>query len=222
VPDPSPLTWTVVVPVKRLMVAKTRLTRFAGARRQDLALAFATDTVAAALSADLVHAVVVVTDDPRVAAAVTAQGAEAVADGPAAGLNPALRHGAQVAGRERPARPVAAVSADLPALRPGELDHVLRSAAAYPVLFVPDIEGTGTTVLAATDPAAFQPAFGRRSAAAHRAGGAVELRDGPLASVRRDVDTEVDLYDALRLGVGPRTAEVLADLGRPVGRTGAR
>jgi 2-phospho-L-lactate guanylyltransferase len=33
-----------------------------------------------------------------------------------------------------------------------------------------------------------------------------------IASVRRDVDTEVDLWDALRLGVGPRTKAVVADL----------
>ena len=216
-PDPRQQTWTVVVPVKRLAVAKTRLTRFAGARRQDLALAFVTDTVAAALSARLVHAVLVVTDDPRVAAAVSAAGAAVVHD-PAAGLNPALRHGAQVAARQRPDRPVAAVCADLPALRPDELDHVLRSAAAHPVVFVADVEGTGTTVLAATDDAAFRPAFGHHSAAAHRVDGAVELRQRPLGSVRRDVDTEVDLYDAVRLGVGPRTADVLAALAHPVPR----
>jgi 2-phospho-L-lactate guanylyltransferase len=33
-----------------------------------------------------------------------------------------------------------------------------------------------------------------------------------IASVRRDVDTEVDLWDALRLGVGPRTKAIAAEL----------
>jgi 2-phospho-L-lactate guanylyltransferase len=58
----------------------------------------------------------------------------------------------------------------------------------------------------------FSPRFGGRSRAAHRAAGAVELMLEGIASVRRDVDTEVDLWDALRLGVGPRTKAVAAEL----------
>ena len=56
--------WALVVPVKRLSVAKTRLTRVAGEQREALALAFAADTVAAALSSPSVRALLVVTDDP--------------------------------------------------------------------------------------------------------------------------------------------------------------
>jgi 2-phospho-L-lactate guanylyltransferase len=56
----------------------------------------------------------------------------------------------------------------------------------------------------------FEPRFGGRSRAAHRAGGAVELNVPDTPSVHRDVDTAVDLWDALRLGVGPRTAAVVA------------
>ncbi|NKY79677.1 2-phospho-L-lactate guanylyltransferase, partial [Nocardiopsis dassonvillei] len=40
--------WSLVVPVKRLGRAKTRLAPVAGGRREDLALAIACDTVAAA------------------------------------------------------------------------------------------------------------------------------------------------------------------------------
>jgi 2-phospho-L-lactate guanylyltransferase len=210
--------WTVLVPVKQLAVAKTRLTGYAGARREDLALAFATDTVRAALSARLVGAVVVVTDDARVAAAVAALGAQVIPDAPRAGLNPALLHGAREAARSLPRGPVAAVSADLPALQPASLDHVLAAATGPRAVFVTDAEGTGTTVVAAAYPDAFTPAFGHRSAAAHRAEGMLELLDGPLACVRRDVDTEVDLYDAVRLGVGPHTTLVLGGLGGPRAR----
>jgi 2-phospho-L-lactate guanylyltransferase len=181
--------WTLLVPVKELAAAKTRLSRFAGAARADLALAFAIDTVTAALATDPVRAVLVVTDDARVVAEVTAAGADVVGDEPRAGLNPALQHGADVA-RSR-----------------------LGAAADLALCFVADVDGTGTTLLAARDDADLRPAFGHRSRARHRATGAVELT-GALVSLRRDVDTEVDLYDAQRLGVGPRTREILDALGQ--------
>jgi len=203
--------WTLLVPVKELAVAKTRLSRFAGAARADLALAFAIDTVTAALATDLVGAVLVVTDDARVAAGATAAGADVVADQPRAGLNPALQHGADVARSRGGPGPLAALSADLPALRPEDLSAALAAAAEQTLCFVADVDGTGTTLLAARDAGDLRPSFGHRSRARHRAAGAVELT-GALVSLRRDVDTEVDLYDAQRLGVGPRTRDVLAAL----------
>jgi len=206
-PTPS---WSVVVPVKRPEIAKTRLADVAGARRPELARAFAADTVAAALACPDVADVVVVTDDAQTAAEATAAGALVVADEPAAGLNAALRHGAEVVRRRRPGGYVAALSADLPALRPDELATTLRVALGHPVSFVGDAAGTGTTLYAVTPAGTFEPRFGGRSRAAHRAEGAAELTVPDTPSVHRDVDTAVDLWDALRLGVGPRTAAVVA------------
>jgi 2-phospho-L-lactate guanylyltransferase len=204
--------WTVLVPVKRLAVAKTRLTRFAGAARQDLALAFAVDTITAALSAPGVVAVLVVTDDDRVWSESEAVGAELTQDDPRAGLNPAIRHGAAVAVARWPEHRLAALSADLPALRAGELGYALSAAAGLSRAFVADTEGTGTTLLTAADAGMLDPRFGHRSRARHVAAGATELLTGPLVSLRRDVDTEVDLHDARRLGLGPRTLAVLQRL----------
>ncbi|RIQ15726.1 2-phospho-L-lactate guanylyltransferase, partial [Jiangella rhizosphaerae] len=128
-----------------------------------------------------------------------------------AGLNAALRHGAQAARSAAGDAAVASLSADLPALRPAELDRVLTAAAEHPLSFVADAAGIGTTLYAAGPGVAFEPAFGGRSRAAHRLAGAVELELDGIASVRRDVDTAVDLWDARRLGVGPRTAALLAE-----------
>lgn len=62
--DPTGL-WSLVVPLKPLAQGKSRLTGAAGVMlRPRLALAFAQDTVAAALSCRAVRDVVVVTDDP--------------------------------------------------------------------------------------------------------------------------------------------------------------
>ena len=56
---PARLGWAVVVPVKRLELAKTRLTQYAGDHRERLASAFAADTVAAALACPAVAGVLV-------------------------------------------------------------------------------------------------------------------------------------------------------------------
>src|ERR1022692_2563145 len=84
----SPLAWSLVIPVKVLARAKSRLAAHAGASRSALALAMA------AVACPAVCAVVVVTDDAEAASALGALGAVVVADEPEGGLNPALTHGA--------------------------------------------------------------------------------------------------------------------------------
>ncbi|HET6816350.1 MAG TPA: 2-phospho-L-lactate guanylyltransferase [Mycobacteriales bacterium] len=200
--------WAIVVPVKRLAVAKTRLSGVADVRA-DLALAMALDTVAAARGCAVVDRVVVVTDEPSAAQAVTAMGALVVADAPDAGLNPALRHGALAAARSAGDMAIAALSSDLPALRPADLDAVLRAASAHSCCVVADADGTGTTLLTAQDVTSFVPRFGAASRDAHVAGGAHDLTVVAGASLRRDVDTVDDLREATELGVGPATAAAL-------------
>ncbi|MFI1784148.1 2-phospho-L-lactate guanylyltransferase [Streptomyces rubiginosohelvolus] len=204
-------TWSLVVPLKPLTRAKSRLGRAAGdAARPLLALAFAQDTVAAALACPRVRDVVVVTDDAVASAALSALGARIVPDAPGAGLNAALAHGARSVRALRPAAAVAALNADLPALRTGELARVLDFASAFPSAFLRDAAGIGTTFLAAASGAEFRPAFGGPSASRHLASGAVEIALSGVDSVRRDVDTGEDLRVALALGVGPHTARLAA------------
>jgi 2-phospho-L-lactate guanylyltransferase len=201
--------WILAIPVKRTAIAKSRLASAYPQHRPELARAFAVDTTAAALASPLVRAVLVVTDDPVVAADVAAVGAWVVPDLPAAGLNEALLHGATVAAAEFPGNAVAALSADLPALRPAELTAVLAACVA-PRSFVIDEPGTGTTLLAAAPGVALDPRFGVGSALAHQASGAVSIELAGIESVRRDVDTAADLAHAVQLGVGPATADVMS------------
>lgn len=207
-PDPT-RRWTVLVPVKRLDGAKSRLSTRTAAARQDLSLAFALDTVAAALAADGVAAVHVVTDDARVAEAVHELGALLAVDVSGGGLNDALRLAERVL-RDAGVGAVAALAGDLPALRPDQLARALALADGADRSFVPDAAGTGTTLLCAAAGSPLDPRFGERSCAAHAASGAVRLSPTDAAGLRRDVDTEVDLWDAERLGVGPATREALA------------
>ncbi|MGC9379278.1 2-phospho-L-lactate guanylyltransferase [Streptomyces sp. MH13] len=205
--------WTLVVPVKPLARAKSRLSDTADdGVRPGLALAFAQDTVAAALACPAVADVAVVTDDARAGGALAALGARVVPDEPRGGLNAALAHGAAAVRAARPESRVAALNADLPALRPAELALVLAAATQFPRAFLADAAGIGTTLLAAAPGRELSPAFGMDSRARHRMSGAVELRLEAVDSVRQDVDTGADLRTALALGVGPRTAAVAARL----------
>ncbi|WP_234331974.1 2-phospho-L-lactate guanylyltransferase [Streptomyces sp. NRRL S-87] len=200
--------WTLVVPLKPLGAAKSRLAAAAGPARPALALAFALDTVAGALACAAVRDVVVVTDDAVAGARLAGLGARVVPDSPAAGLNAALAHGARVARGGRPGAAVAAMNADLPALRPPELQRVLENASAFPRAFLADAAGIGTTLLSAAPGVELAPAFGGPSRARHSASGAVEIVLAGVESVRRDVDTGADLAAAAALGLGPRTARL--------------
>ncbi|MFG1923623.1 2-phospho-L-lactate guanylyltransferase [Cryptosporangium sp. NPDC048952] len=180
----------------------------------DVALAMALDTVAAVLATPAVDRVVVVTDDRVAVAALSALGAVCVPDAPRSGLNPALRHGAAMAallsGADgRGGRGTATLGADLPALKSTQLDVVLRAVERLGARgFVPDVAGTGTTLLAAPRGVPLEPDYGPGSALLHARGGAVDLAaTGEVGiSLRQDVDTATDLDAARSLGLGPRTA----------------
>ncbi|MCV2396045.1 2-phospho-L-lactate guanylyltransferase [Actinotalea sp. M2MS4P-6] len=191
--------WTLVLPVKRLEAAKSRLDVAADARAE-LALAFALDTLAAVAACEQVEDVVVVTSEPR----VPEIGIRVVAD-PGGGLLAAIGAGLAAVAQDRP---VAVLLGDLPALRPEELDAALAAAARHRSAMVADLDGTGTTLLTARRAADLDPRFGPGSRAAHEAAGHVLLDAGD--GLRRDVDTAADLAAVVRLGVGPATAAVIA------------
>jgi 2-phospho-L-lactate guanylyltransferase len=218
--DNAGFPWSVLMPVKVLTRAKSRLAALAGSRRGEFALALACDTVAAVLGCDQTARVIVITDDQVAGPALAELGALVVPDEPRDGLNAALRHGAAHAAARWPGEGTAALSADLPALRPDEVGRALRAAAAWPSAFVADAAGDGTTLYAAAPGVPFRPAFGLASRSRHAAGGAVELDLDGIPGLRRDVDTPDDLRGAVALGVGPRSAPLAAELLRcaPQGR----
>ena len=155
--DNAVITWSVLMPVKVLAQAKSRLAGLTGPRRGELALALACDTATAVLACQAVARVIVITDDQVAAAALAALGAHVVPDEPRDGLNAALRYGAAHAAARWPGAGTAALSADLPALRPAEIGRALRAAAAWPTAFVADAAGDGTTLYTAAPGAAFRP-----------------------------------------------------------------
>ena len=201
--------WTVLAPVKRLDAAKTRLSTRTASERRALALAFAVDTVHAALACEEVGRVVAVTDDDEVRAAMERLGAAWTPDTSDEDLNGAVLAAADRLLDDEPGQSFAVLVADLPALRGEELRRALRLAASHERAFVADSAGTGTTLLTARSGVPIDPRFGPRSRAAHAASGAVPIEPGPVPGLRRDVDTEVDLWDAGRRGLGQATAAIL-------------
>ncbi|MDQ1741129.1 MAG: 2-phospho-L-lactate/phosphoenolpyruvate guanylyltransferase, partial [Pseudonocardiales bacterium] len=126
------------------------------------------------------------------------------------GLNPALAAAAAELARRFPGDGVAALVADLPALRAADLLAVLRRAPAAGRSFVRDLDGSGTTLLAAGPGEPLAPLFGPDSAQRHLDSGAREL--AAAASLRCDVDSAADLRRCLQLGVGMLTSQLVAHL----------
>src|SRR5215831_19985250 len=128
--------WSVVIPVKVLARAKSRLAGLAAADREAVALAMAADTVAAAVACQAVGDVVVVSDDMAIRSEAESLGADVIADRPSAGLNQALSAGAEYAAASWPGRGLAALTADLPALSATELEAALTAASGVAQAFV--------------------------------------------------------------------------------------
>jgi 2-phospho-L-lactate guanylyltransferase len=194
--------WTIIVPLKALPAAKSRLAAASPDPQQhaNLVEAIRADTLETARA---VGRVLIVVDAPA--------GAQPAADELVLvqigdGLNQAVREAGALAARRWPDDGVAALVGDLPALRPDELRAALTLAGATAHAFVPDSAGTGTTLLTAGPGADLDPAFGPGSAERH-AGFAARLPAGP--GLRLDVDTAADLEQARVLGVGPATRAAL-------------
>jgi 2-phospho-L-lactate guanylyltransferase len=194
--------FALLVPVKLLTLAKSRLEVTGAAGRAPMMRAFATDALAAARGASRVARIYVVTDEDGFD-----EGAVRLGDAGDGDLNRALVHAERQVRLREPDLGVAAMCADLPALRAEDLDAAL-AAGLSPRWFVADADGTGTTLLAAGPGVALDPHFGPGSARRHEESGAVPVR-AEVTTLRRDVDTSADLADARELGVGVHTERAL-------------
>lgn len=205
--DPPAARYAVLVPVKPPAVAKSRLGPLGDRARIDLASAFATDTVAAALACEVVARVLVVTDDHVLARDLSELGVEVIPDG-TTDLNGTLVQAAAEMHRRDPGLRLVALTADLPALRPEELALALDAADPDRMSFVSDQQRVGTTAVVAPTFEMFRPEFGAGSRRRHLDVDAYEVDGIDVPSLRRDVDDPDDLMEAVRLGVGSRTAVV--------------
>jgi coenzyme F420-0:L-glutamate ligase/coenzyme F420-1:gamma-L-glutamate ligase len=200
-PLPPPLDRTVaVVPVRGMEGSKSRLGgQLDAEEREALVGGLLARTIRAARDAPSISGVVVVSPDPEVLRAATAEGADVLRQS-GVGLNGALRDGrAWAAGRGASA--VLVLPADLPYVSADEVESLLQrtSNGSTPgealVGLVPDRHGDGTNALVIAPPAAIPFTFGPGSRhdhekAARHAGARLVEVDGPLTL---DLDTADDL-----------------------------
>ena len=196
--------WTAIIPVKPFAAAKSRLPNGAA-----FAEAFLRDVISALHGMTAISRVVIVTADPVVASLAHAHGCDVTHEEHLLGINEAVT----LAARDIHEGGIIVVLGDLPCLTSEALEAALTDAARHDTAFVSDEGGTGSTIWCRRDGAPTATHFGVRSRAAHRFAGAVEIDPEPgttlSARLHRDVDTEVDLWDAIRIGVGSQTARLL-------------
>jgi 2-phospho-L-lactate/phosphoenolpyruvate guanylyltransferase len=202
----------LIIAVKRLAAAKTRLAPVFSARtRENVVLAMLVDTLTAATRAGSLRLITVITPDEAAAAAASELGAEVLADPTPEGHSDPLNNA--IAAAERAIAGsfsnIVVLQGDLPALQAQELSEAIAAARHHRRSFVADRLGTGTSALFAFG-ATLDPQFGPDSSARHRRSGAIELT-GAWPGLRCDVDTPADLAVARRLGVGAATARALVN-----------
>jgi 2-phospho-L-lactate guanylyltransferase len=209
-----------VLPVKCFGRAKQRLgDAVGGPARAALAAAMVGDVLGALGLVPGLDELIVVTAEPRAAAAAREASAVVIDDPVEAGQSDAAARGVGAA-LARAAERALLVPGDCPALDPDEVGQLLAGFAGADVVIVPDRHGSGTNALRLTPPAVIAPAFGagsfaRHAARAAAAGAVVRVAHAP--SLELDVDTPGDLA-ALAAALGrlpdaaPRTRAVLERL----------
>jgi 2-phospho-L-lactate guanylyltransferase len=216
------LRWSVVIPLKPLHLAKTRLRGLPPRRRQALVAAMALDVRDAVLGCPDVAEIVIVTRDARWRTILGQPRTRFVADSAHDTLNDALRRGAAACRRDMPDHGIAALPGDLPALTAEELAAALVASSELGSAFVPDAHGDGTTLLAARPSSGFEPRYGRSSRSRHREAGATELDFPHDSGLRQDVDSLQDLAAARAIGLGRHTRTALAAAADPEVTVAAR
>ena len=194
--------WHAIVPAKRLKDAKSRL------GRDDLALPFLTDVITALSKSDLVESVTIVSADPTICHLAEEMGCRVVVEHSSDGLLPAITLGIEELDAANQLN-ILVVLGDLPCLSTDHVNRFLTQGSDNATSFISDAEGTGSTMWMRTHSTDHMPFFGPRSRARHRESGAIEISDENFLGARRDVDTEVNLWDAVRIGVGEATHKAL-------------
>lgn len=199
-------TWQVLVPVKALDLAKSRLELVAPMRRS-LALAMLHDVVEACTQATGVHGVTIVSADDAAFAVPSTGSLRCRGDH----LNEDLAAAIATTRAAAPEVGIAIVVADLPGLQAAELASVLTTAPTDRASLVAGRDG-GTTVLLLPPGVDIEPGFGPGSAARHALVAVEHEQAAP--GLRRDVDSMDDLNEAARLGVGGHTVAWLREMRR--------
>jgi len=198
----------VLVPVNQLSRALPRLEADPPLRER-LALAFAVDTVTAALRCRRVKEILVLSEDPTVRSAMAELGVDTRVVDSTTDVNAVVGSALRDLADRVPA-PICVLMGDLPALETEELTKALdRVSGQSPCVFVEDLAGEGATLVAARV-GELRATFGPR-AAQRLSRNRVPAVGRDLPGLRCDVDTLGSLRLAAYLGAGRHTSMLLGD-----------
>ncbi len=206
-----------LIPVKRLKDAKQRLAPVLAAdQRATLTRLMATDVMRAALSADGLAGVAVVTADEEISALAEREGATVLKDEPASGLNAALSYAVNEVSR-RGAFGVLVLPADVPLVTASDIAAMIEGHESGPAVTVARAERDGgSNALACSPPDMISFHFGENSFQRHceatrKAG--VEPGSRHLPNLALDIDRPDDLGALLTRTKRTMTQEYLSRLG---------
>lgn len=201
--------WAAVVPIKAWSSAKSRLAMPLGLRAE-VAEALTLDTLDVLTSHPDVAEVVVVTADAKVGREARARGATVLVEdgGLLSPLNSAVLQGCQFIAENLDDARTVVVPADLAYLSAAVLGNALAMLATAAPAHIPDLAGTGTTLLAAPRASDIDPHYGIGSSALHEQHGFRALSDAD-PRIRADVDQMKDLVSDPSWTLGPHLSAVL-------------
>jgi 2-phospho-L-lactate guanylyltransferase len=200
--------YRVIVPVKSLARAKSRLARFLSqSQRETLVLDMLSHVLYVLQTSDQVEQIAVVSADKRVLEQAKIWGAKPVRE-EQPGHNPAL-HAAALRALSEGATALLTISADLPLLTKADIHAMIEQAAQFDVVLAPSRDGSGTNALLARPPLAIPYLFGVNSLERHLRA----ARHRGLRSV---------LYQSCGLALDIDTIEDVQELSRATERAGSR
>jgi 2-phospho-L-lactate guanylyltransferase len=202
------MTYRAVIPVKALSEAKSRLAPYLSqAQRATLVLDMLQHVIHTLQASPCFDAITVVSSDAQVLQQAEQWGAHAQAE-EERGHNPALHAAAQ---RELASGATAllTISADLPLLRPEDIQQMVKLSHFYDVVLAASSEGTGTNALLTQPPLAVPYLFGPGSLQLYQEEAQKRLLSYTLYRSRStaiDIDTIHDLamlHQTYELGQQP-------------------
>ena len=200
----------VVIPIKNLAAAKTRLSSVLNpAERATFAASMFQDVLTSAKHTPEIEKILVVTPDGPAAILARESGAELLLESQTDGLNKAVKIAidhAQTSGYER----LLVIHADLPLVQPQDIALFFRDSSTIMISPSQDLDGTNALLL--SPPNIIQPRYGRKSFDTHMAL-IHEMGWEPIvvknARLALDIDTQEDLRRLCELMPGGETGMFL-------------
>lgn len=201
--------YTALIPVKSLIVAKSRLASSLSQHKRELLVLDMLHHVLRTLrQSECFERVSVVSEDARVLAQAEIWGAQALPE-EKKGHNPALE-AATLRELAAGSSALLTISADLPWLSICDIRSLVEQSTRYEVVLAASREGTGTNAMLVRPPLALPYLFGPNSLQLHRQAALQRNLSCTIYSSRglaRDIDTVDDLRELQNIRYGCQKAE---------------